>query len=98
MAIGDGAVETKKRTVRAGNVARFVESVGAWVHAEGDFYKMAWALSVSREWLAEILINTGLAGVDCRPAPHTTAQDVINVVCLYYMAMVTERLQGAKHV
>lgn len=89
-------METQKRTVRAGNVARFVESVGAWIHDQGDFYAMAWALSVSRDWLAEILINAGLADVNRRPTANTTAQDVINVVCLYYMAMITERLQGVR--
>ena len=57
---------------------------------------MAWALSVSRDWLADILINAGLADVNRRPNPGTTAQDVINIVCLYYMAMVTERLQGVR--
>jgi len=89
---------TSKRWVWAGNVARFVESVGAWIHGQTSFDAMARALAVKREWLADILISAGLCDVNYRPTPNTSAQDVLNVVLIFYVTMLLDYIRRLKGV
>ncbi len=89
-------MEEDKAYLRGGNIARFVESVGAWVHDGGSITAIAWALSVKRDWIREILVSAGLAGIDDRPSPNTSAQDVLNVIMLYYIAMLMRRLREVR--
>lgn len=90
-------MEEDKVWLRGGNIARFVESVGAWIHDGGTLSALAWALNVKTDWIRQILVSAGLAGVDDRPSPNTCAQDVINVILLYYVAVLLQRTRGVRH-
>lgn len=77
--------------VRVGNLAKFVEAVGAWVCGQGDITQIALFLGVKRDWLWPILTQTGLADCAGRPAENVTGQDVINVILLYYLSYLMRR-------
>jgi len=81
----------EKEALRIGNIAKFVEAVGAWVHGGGSLTQVALFLGVSLDWLWSTLIQTGLAGCDGEPTKNATGQDVINVVLLCYVASLMRR-------
>lgn len=89
-------MEADKAYLRGGNIARFVESVGAWIHDGGSITAIAWALSVKPFWIREILVSAGLSGCDDRPTPNTSAQDVLNIIMLYYIAALLRRDRGVQ--
>jgi len=52
-------------------------------------------LNVRHDWLYSILVQTGVADVNGDPNPNTTAQDVLNIILLYYVAHLMRRLSVA---
>jgi len=41
-------------------------------------------------------VSAGLSGCDDRPTPNTSAQDVLNIIMLYYIAALLRRDRGVQ--
>ena len=82
----------EKQGVRVGNLAKFVEAVGTWVCGDGSVAQIAQFLGVKRDWLWPILMQTGLADCAGRPAKNVAGQDVINIILLYYVSYLMQRM------